>query len=52
MNATIDANLNAKAIENMIPPKKPDIALLNCFYLNVTGNGLLTGVIDALPEVI
>ncbi len=52
INATIDANLNANAIENIMPPKKPDIALLICCYLNVIGNGLFTGVIVADPDVI
>ncbi len=45
MKATIDANLNDKAMENIIAAKNPEIVLLSCNWLKVLGSGLLTGVI-------
>jgi hypothetical protein len=45
MKATIEANLNDKAIENIIAAKNPEIVLLSCNWLYVLGSGLLTGVI-------
>lgn len=41
----MEANLKDRAMENIIAPKNPEIALfvLNCRY--VLGRGLLTGVI-------
>lgn len=44
MKDTIEANLKDKAIENIIDPKNPEIALfsLNCLY--VLGRGLLITV--------
>ena len=48
MKATIEANLNERAIEKITAPKKPELVLFILNSLNVLGNGLLTGVIVTL----
>lgn len=45
MKEIMDANLNAKASENIKEAKKPDMVLLIWSWLNVRRNGLLTMVI-------
>ncbi len=45
MNATIDANLKERAIENIMAAKKPEMVLFIWSWLKVLGSGLLTGVI-------
>lgn len=46
MNDTTDVNLNARAMEKIKAPKKPEIALFVCICLKVIGKGLFIGVID------
>lgn len=46
MNDTTDVNLNARAMEKIKAPKKPEMALFVCICLKVIGKGLFIGVID------
>lgn len=45
MKETIEANLNARAIEKIRDPKKPDMALFSLSCRKVRGKGLVIGVI-------